>query len=58
MDLVNLDPPLNTKADYNMLFNEVDGTPSASQFQTFKDFWRWYENSAGVYHELVTVLKH
>jgi len=54
VDLVYLDPPFNSKADYNVLFKEVDGTPSASQFQAFTDFWHWDENSARAYHELVT----
>ncbi|MCX7022904.1 MAG: DNA methyltransferase, partial [bacterium] len=54
VDLVYLDPPFNSKSDYNVLFKEVDGTPSASQFRSFADFWHWDETSARTYHELVT----
>jgi len=53
VDLVYLDPPFNSKADYNVLFKEVDGTPSASQYQSFTDFWHWDENSAWTYHEFI-----
>ena len=31
IDLIYLDPPFNSNADYNVLFAEKDGTRSASQ---------------------------
>jgi site-specific DNA-methyltransferase (adenine-specific) len=52
VDLIYLDPPFNSKADYNVLYKEVDGTPSAAQFQAFTDFWHWDEKAARTLHEL------
>lgn len=53
VDLIYLDPPFNSKADYNVLFKEVDGTPSAAQIHAFTDFWHWDEVAARTFHELV-----
>jgi DNA modification methylase len=52
VDLVYLDPPFNSKATYNVLFKEVEGTPSAAQIKAFTDFWHWDEEAARTYHEL------
>lgn len=52
VDLIYLDPPFNSKATYNMLFEEHDGTKSAAQFQAFEDTWHWYQ-AAPTYHEVV-----
>ncbi len=41
VDLIYLDPPFNSKATYNVLFKEEDGTRSAVQFRAFSDTWRW-----------------
>ena len=46
VDLVYLDPPFNSKATYNMLFGEQDGTRSASQIKAFGDTWRWDSGAA------------
>lgn len=54
VDLIYLDPPFNSKADYNVLFKEVDGTPSAAQIHAFTDFWHWDEVAARTYNDLVT----
>lgn len=53
VDLIYLDPPFNSKANYNVLFKEAEGTPSAAQIHAFTDFWEWDE-AARTYHELVT----
>ena len=47
VDLIYLDPPFNSKATYNMLFEEHDGTKSAAQFQAFEDTWTW-DNTASL----------
>ena len=44
VDLIYLDPPFNSNANYNMLFRHVDGTPAAAQIRAFDDTWGW--NSA------------
>lgn len=53
VDLVYLDPPFNSNADYNVLFSEQDGTRAAAQIQAFKDTWRWDQAAAYAYHEVV-----
>ena len=53
VDLVYLDPPFNSKATYNMLFEEHDGTKSAAQFQAFEDTWHWDHSAAAAYQEVV-----
>ena len=37
VDLIYLDPPFNSRQDYNVLFAEKDSTRSASQIAAFKD---------------------
>jgi DNA modification methylase len=41
IDLIYLDPPFNSKADYNVLFKETSGEQSTAQIQAFSDFWHW-----------------
>ncbi len=41
IDLIYLDPPFNSKADYNILFKETTGEQSTAQIQAFSDFWHW-----------------
>src|ERR1700675_4369441 len=40
-DLVYLDPPFNSNADYNVLFKEQTGEVSQAQFHAFTDTWNW-----------------
>lgn len=54
VDLVYLDPPFNSNANYNVLFAEQDGTQSAGQIQAFEDTWRWDESAAAAYEEVVS----
>ena len=39
VDLVYLDPPFNSNADYNVLFREPSGAVSQAQFHAFTDTW-------------------
>ncbi len=41
VDLIYLDPPFNSRQDYNVLFAEKDGTRSSSQIMAFEDTWEW-----------------
>ena len=41
VDLVYLDPPFNSNADYNVLFKETSGESSPAQFHAFTDTWSW-----------------
>ena len=54
VDLVYLDPPFNSNANYNVLFAEKDGSKAASQIQAFTDTWTWNQESEEIYTELAT----
>ncbi|MDD4877262.1 MAG: site-specific DNA-methyltransferase, partial [Dehalococcoidales bacterium] len=42
VDLIYLDPPFNSKADYNVMFNETaKGDKSQAQIKAFDDTWHW-----------------
>lgn len=41
VDLVYLDPPFNSKKDYNLIFADAKGERSTSQVQAFEDSWSW-----------------
>ena len=49
VDLVYLDPPFNSNADYNVLFAEQDGSRSAAQIKAFEDTWQWDRGRAAAY---------
>jgi site-specific DNA-methyltransferase (adenine-specific) len=53
VDLIYLDPPFNSKANYNVLFKDESGE-SKAQIQAFTDFWHWDEESAKTYDYLIT----
>lgn len=46
VDLIYLDPPFNSKADYNILFKEPSGEASKAQITAFEDTWHWTDESA------------
>ncbi|MDD5712020.1 MAG: DNA methyltransferase [Smithellaceae bacterium] len=54
VDLVYLDPPFNSNANYNVLFAEKDGSKAASQIQAFSDTWTWTQESESTFAEMVT----
>ena len=53
VDLIYLDPPFKTDQDYNVLFQEQDGTRSASQIRAFEDTWQWDQTAAAAFQEVV-----
>ena len=53
VDLVYLDPPFNSRQDYNVLFAERDGTRSSSQIKAFEDTWEWNMDAEAAYQEIV-----
>ena len=52
VDLVYLDPPFNSNADYNVLFREPSGQVSQAQFHAFTDTWSWAD-AAETYHNFI-----
>lgn len=53
IDLVYLDPPFNSNANYNVLFSQKDGNQSSAQIQAFEDTWQWDEAAASTYESEV-----
>jgi site-specific DNA-methyltransferase (adenine-specific) len=53
VDLIYLDPPFNSNANYNVLFKEKDGEKSVAQIQAFGDTWHWDQAAASAYQEIV-----
>ena len=49
VDLVYLDPPFNSNANYNVLFAQKDGAQSSAQIQAFEDTWQWDQNAIQTY---------
>jgi len=54
VDLIYLDPPFNSKATYNAVLAEQNGTTSQGQIKAFDDTWHWGMDSEETFHELVT----
>ncbi len=48
VDLIYLDPPFNSRQDYNVLFAEQDGTRSSTQIKAFGDTWGWNKAPSGL----------
>jgi site-specific DNA-methyltransferase (adenine-specific) len=53
VDLIYLDPPFNSNADYNVLFAEKDGTQAHAQIKAFEDTWTWDLEAAQEYAEVL-----
>jgi adenine specific DNA methylase Mod len=53
VDLVYVDPPFNSAANYNVLFKEKSGKHSAAQITAFEDTWEWGEESEATYYDVV-----
>lgn len=45
VDLIYLDPPFNSNANYNVLFRAPTGEQSAAQIEAFEDTWHWNESA-------------
>ena len=54
VDLIYLDPPFNSNANYNVLFQEKGGQQSAAQITAFEDTWHWSLESESAYQDVVT----
>jgi len=54
VDLIYLDPPFNSNASYNVLFQEKSGKKSAAQITAFEDTWQWGMESEEAFHDIVT----
>jgi DNA modification methylase len=54
VDLVYLDPPFNSNANYSHLFRSPDGSVAQSQIQAFEDTWEWGDAANDAFRRVVT----
>lgn len=55
IDLIYLDPPFSSKADYNILFRESTGAMSEAQITAFEDTWHWTIESEKTFNEIIRI---
>jgi adenine specific DNA methylase Mod len=53
VDLVYLDPPFNSNANYNLLFKPPDGHQSQAQIEAFDDTWHWNPSAEQAFDEVM-----
>ena len=53
VDLIYLDPPFNSKRNYNVLYKTPAGHESDSQITAFEDSWHWGEQAEREFSQLV-----
>lgn len=53
VDLIYLDPPFNSKRNYNILFKENGGVESEAQTHAFTDTWHWTQMAYDTYQDIV-----
>ena len=68
VDLCYIDPPFNSKRNYNQIYNNIGTTPSAkrghpssdrrgddrAQAQAFTDTWTWDDHANQCYEEILS----
>src|SRR6516162_9409799 len=53
VDLVYLDPPFNSQANYNVLFKSPLGKAADAQIEAFEDTWHWGEQAERAFSEVL-----
>ena len=53
VDLVYLDPPFNSKRDYNLLFKSPEGAQSHAQIEAFEDTWHWSDQAEREFDQIL-----
>lgn len=53
VDLVYLDPPFNSNANYNILFKSPGGHAADSQIQAFEDSWHWNNAAEDAFEQVM-----
>lgn len=54
VDLVYLDPPFNSNANYNLLFRSPGGAQSHAQIEAFEDTWHWTPEAEIAFDDVMT----
>lgn len=53
VDLIYLDPPFNSNANYNVLFKAHSGKGSQAQIEAFEDTWDWGPHAEGAFEDVI-----
>lgn len=53
IDLVYLDPPFNSRAEYNVIYERPDGETPDAQASAFRDTWTWTTKESEPMYEYV-----
>ena len=53
VDLIYLDPPFNSSANYNVLFRSPTGERSHAQIEAFEDTWHWTDEAEQAFDEVM-----
>jgi DNA modification methylase len=53
IDLIYLDPPFNSNANYNILFKSPAGTGSDAQIEAFEDTWHWNDTAEDAFDQVM-----
>ena len=54
IDLIYLDPPFNSDANYNILFKAPTGEQSQAQIEAFEDTWHWVTATEEAFDEIMS----
>lgn len=59
VDLIYLDPPFNSRREFNAIFREADGKQApASQIRAFEDTWHWGDETNATLRYITTSSIH
>lgn len=58
VDLIYLDPPFNSRADYNILFRNPTGERSHAQIEAFEDTWHWSDEAEAAFDDVMRGRDH
>lgn len=53
VDLIYLDPPFNSNANYNILFRTASGSESDAQVEAFEDSWHWNDAAEDAFDQVM-----
>ncbi len=54
VDLIYLDPPFNSQANYNVLFKGQTGVGADAQIEAFADTWHWGEEAERAFSDVMS----
>ena len=52
VDLIYLDPPFNSNANYNLLFRSPTGDQADAQIEAFQDTWHWNDTAEDAFDQV------